>query len=258
MVVAAGFAVAYAIPNPDGTISACYDDKGNLRVVDAGTACKSGETALQWSQAGPAGAPGADGAEGADGAPGLQGPQGPQGEQGPAGPAGSGRTVCPEFTQTLRAAGSAFLVLAGIQGESTDDQHPNAIDVLSFAWGTSSINGVNRNGSADCGIQDFSVTKNLDKASVPIQLAALQGTLIPTGELILRRPGGQQQEFFTVEFENLGVSGVQLDMDASAVPQEVVTFVYAKIKVSYRPQKEDGTLEPPVSFCFDVNTNTTC
>jgi hypothetical protein len=45
-----GVAVA-AIPDSDGTISACYsNDKGELRVIDAqaGQACSSRETAISW------------------------------------------------------------------------------------------------------------------------------------------------------------------------------------------------------------------
>jgi len=76
-VVAVGFAgTAYAtIPGGDGTIHGCYAKSGGtLRVIDASvTNCKSGETALDWSQ---------------KGVPGPQGPQGEKGESGEPGPAG--------------------------------------------------------------------------------------------------------------------------------------------------------------------------
>jgi hypothetical protein len=75
-------AVAYAtIPDPKGVIHGCYDSNGRLRVIDTGRGqlCRSGETALDWSQIGPPGAAGAQGAVGPRGAPGPAGPPGPAG-----------------------------------------------------------------------------------------------------------------------------------------------------------------------------------
>jgi hypothetical protein len=73
VVTAVSAGAAYAtIPGGDGVIHGCYAKSGGtLRVIDASvTKCKSGETALTWSQAG------------------VPGPQGEQGEAGPPGPQG--------------------------------------------------------------------------------------------------------------------------------------------------------------------------
>ena len=93
--VAAGIAaVAVGIPNSDGIISSCYDQKGNLRVVTDPSQCTARETALLWHQAGragpagPAGPMGPQGPQGIGGPKGGIGPAGPQGEQGIAGPPG--------------------------------------------------------------------------------------------------------------------------------------------------------------------------
>ena len=77
---AAGAGVAYATTSGSDPINACVQTaNGNVRVVSAGTACRGGETALQWNQQGPAGP------AGPAGAPGPQGPQGPAGPPGAAG-----------------------------------------------------------------------------------------------------------------------------------------------------------------------------
>ena len=47
--------IAVGAPGQGGTIKGCYNDRGNLRVVDAGEACEGAETALTWSQTGPPG-----------------------------------------------------------------------------------------------------------------------------------------------------------------------------------------------------------
>jgi hypothetical protein len=68
---AAGVAV---IPGPDGIIHACFQQNhGQLRVVEAGSACLASESALSWDQTGPAGPPGSTGAAGPAGPPGPPG-----------------------------------------------------------------------------------------------------------------------------------------------------------------------------------------
>jgi hypothetical protein len=61
--------VAYgAIPSSDGTITACVDPKGGIKIVDVetGVTCGTGKKALSWNQqgaAGPAGPAGVSGYE---------------------------------------------------------------------------------------------------------------------------------------------------------------------------------------------------
>lgn len=64
LVAATGGVTYAAIPAPDGTIHACHDLRGSLRVIDSDAACAQGETALNFSQTGPQGAKGDPGAPG--------------------------------------------------------------------------------------------------------------------------------------------------------------------------------------------------
>jgi hypothetical protein len=98
LVVPLAAGVAYAtIPDPTGTIHACYSKSGGtLRVIDASvTNCKSGETALDWSVQGPPGPAGAQGAQG------LQGPQGVPGPAGAPGISGYERVLAQTAADTL-------------------------------------------------------------------------------------------------------------------------------------------------------------
>lgn len=79
VVVSGGVAFA-TIPGPDGTITGCYtknagvfDAKGAVRVVDAGSECRSSELVLTWNQTGP---PGPAGLQGPPGEPGQDGADG--------------------------------------------------------------------------------------------------------------------------------------------------------------------------------------
>ena len=93
--------VAWAtIPSAVGTIHGCYKtsvagvndpNKGQLRVVDGASDCKTNEAAISWNEKGVPGAVGATGPAGSSGAKGDTGPVGPQGskgEQGATGPEG--------------------------------------------------------------------------------------------------------------------------------------------------------------------------
>jgi hypothetical protein len=51
--------VAFAtIPDSSGTIHGCYNQSGNLRVVESANDCRKNETPLAWNQQGPPGPPG--------------------------------------------------------------------------------------------------------------------------------------------------------------------------------------------------------
>jgi hypothetical protein len=65
-----------------GTLRACANEEGAIRLLKAGKKCKKGQTAVAWNQTGPAGAPGAKGANGANGAPGATGAPGAAGDKG--------------------------------------------------------------------------------------------------------------------------------------------------------------------------------
>ena len=62
--------VSYAaIPAATGTISACKDNKGTLKVIDAeaGQTCNANQQLVSWNQQGPAGAQGPAGQDGVSG-----------------------------------------------------------------------------------------------------------------------------------------------------------------------------------------------
>jgi len=71
LVVGGGVAYA-AIPGSSGVIKGCYDNGGNLRVIDESKSCPKGFTALSWNQQGVPGEDGADGAPGTNGAAGYE------------------------------------------------------------------------------------------------------------------------------------------------------------------------------------------
>jgi hypothetical protein len=81
--LAVGLAFA-AIPGPNGVIQGCYDNGGNLRVVDA-LPCSKGWKPLPWNQQGIQGVQGVKGDTGIQGIQGVKGDTGAKGDTGTSG-----------------------------------------------------------------------------------------------------------------------------------------------------------------------------
>lgn len=98
-VLIGGATIAFAQIGAGGAINGCYQrTNGQLRVVEPGEVCRTGELAISWSATGGAGAQGATGATGTQGATGTSGTNGTNGTNGatgatgpvgPGGPAGA-------------------------------------------------------------------------------------------------------------------------------------------------------------------------
>ena len=65
-----------------GTLRACANEEGAIRLLKPGKSCKKGQKTVSWNQTGPAGVKGAAGATGAAGASGATGAQGSAGSPG--------------------------------------------------------------------------------------------------------------------------------------------------------------------------------
>ena len=136
----------------DAVVNACVATAGGrLRIADAAGTCKRKERALTWNAQGPAGTPGA---------PGQAGPKGDTGDPGSSGP------------PSCRAIGR--LTIAGIVGEGAG----GTMTVYSYhvAVEAAPVGGPPT-------IIDFTVSKPIDSASPALALAAINGTIAPTGKL---------------------------------------------------------------------------
>jgi hypothetical protein len=73
-----------------GTLQACVNGDGSLKLLKPGKHCARGQKTVAWNQQGPAGPAGKAGAAGAGGATGAVGGTGPQGKEGKEGASESG------------------------------------------------------------------------------------------------------------------------------------------------------------------------
>ena len=138
----------------------------------------------------------------------------------------------------------AFLKLAGIPGESSDDKHKDEIDVLSFSLGVTRPNERQRPR-----IKDFQIVKYIDAASPLLFDAACEGRVIEQALFSLRKAtfsekSGGELVFYKIYFENVVVTNIQPggSTGGDTRPLEQLSLDFDSARIEYRPQNPDGTL----------------
>jgi type VI secretion system secreted protein Hcp len=157
----------------------------------------------------------------------------------------------------------AFLKIATVPGESTDDKHPAWIEALSFSWGasqamggTASATGAHAGQRVD--ISDFSIVHHLDKASPKLFLACCTGEHIADVTMELCKAGGDKQKYMTYKFTDVMVSSVRpggSSQSGDALPLEEVSFRFAKCELEYIPIDKTGKPQGQVPAGWDLAKN---
>ncbi|RYE32235.1 MAG: type VI secretion system tube protein Hcp [Hyphomicrobiales bacterium] len=157
-------------------------------------------------------------------------------------------------------ASDFLLEIDGIKGESKDSKRKDTIEVDSFSWGVSNAGSHAANsggGAGKASFQDIHFTASVGKASANLALSCATGKHIKKAVLFVRKQGEGQQEYYTLTLEDLLVSSYQSGDAAggSSVPTDQFSLNYAKIKYEYKPQKNDGSLDAPVTMTWDIKSN---
>ena len=153
---------------------------------------------------------------------------------------------------------NAYLIVDSIDGPSTSK--PNAIDVLSFSFGTSqtATYGVGASGKeAKAGRADFSnlsIMKVTDKTTPFLFEACVKGTILKSVQLLYDKPvQGTQQDYFKITLGDALVTSCQ-QSGSSENPTESVSFAFQSIEVAYAAENDDGTLASFVPKGFSLET----
>ncbi len=151
-----------------------------------------------------------------------------------------------------------FLKLEGINGESMDDKHKQAIQLQSFTFniaqmGSGSHGGGSGSGKAEWADMIFS--KNLDTSSPTLIEHCALGKHINKAQLFVRKSGvaGGQGDYYTITMTEVLVSSVtNTGSNASDLPLETLGLNYAKIQFEYKTQDDKGVLGKPVTAGWDL------
>ena len=139
-----------------------------------------------------------------------------------------------------------FLKLDGIAGESKDDKHLNYIDVMSFSWGASQ--NIGSEGSGKVSMNDFHFVHRVDKATPLLLLSCAMGKHIPTGILQVRKGGDRPVQFLQYKLTDILVTSAQQGGHEAGgnIPTDQFSLNFSKVEVTYKFQKQDGSLVPTV------------
>ncbi len=151
-----------------------------------------------------------------------------------------------------------YLKIDGIQGEATDQDFKDQINLLSFSWGGSQVSSAGTrtagSGAGKVELSDFSVTKHFDKSSPQLFKSLVAGTHSATAVLSAVKAGAGGKPFLKISFEELFVTSQHVSA-ADELPTESVSFSYKQIKIDYSTQNEKGTLTPTASQTYNIGTN---
>ncbi len=157
------------------------------------------------------------------------------------------------------AAVDMFLKIEGVDGESTDKDHADEIDVLAWSWGMSNSGSMHTGGGGGAGrvaIQDFSFTKYIDKSSPMLLLKCANGGSFDEATLVVRKAGGSPLEYFTLKFTNVIVSSVSMGGSGGEDRlTENITLNFAKVKWTYTEQNPDGSAGGSQDMTWDIAGN---
>ena len=157
----------------------------------------------------------------------------------------------------------AFLKVATVPGESTDDKHKEWIEVLSYSWGASQAAGgaasaTGSHAGQRVDISPFSVVKQLDKASPKLFLSCCTGEHIGEVTMELCKAGGDKQKYMTYKFTDVLVSSVRpggSSQGGDALPLEEVSFSFGKVELEYIPIDKTGKPQGQVPAGWDLQKN---
>ena len=137
------------------------------------------------------------------------------------------------------AAVDYFLEVNGVPGESRDAKFAKSIDVFSYSWGASANSEKKGN---RVNLQDLSVSKRVDVASPALFQRLVQGTTIPSVELIARKAGETQLVFLRYCLQDVRVSSIQQSGSTGGddFSQENVSFAYATFSAAVHPAGRKG------------------
>jgi type VI secretion system secreted protein Hcp len=152
-----------------------------------------------------------------------------------------------------------FLKIDGVPSESTDDKHKGEIELETFSWGETQSGTSGHGAGAGAGKvvpQDFHFVKKLDKASPVLFIACATGQHFKSAILTARKAGGGQQDYLKITLEDTMVSSYQTSGSAEGVvPLDQFSLNFAKLEISYKPQKPDGSLDAEAKQKYDFSAN---
>lgn len=156
------------------------------------------------------------------------------------------------------AAFDMFLKVETINGESTDSDHKDWIDVLSWEWGASSelVSGGGARDIFKVKFFDVIVTKEVDRSSPKLFLAVAKGTLIPKATVdITETFDGVQESLINYELSDVVVSQYSISGAKFNPTLDEIGLRFNKVQMTYNQLNSDGTPRGSSTVTWDLEGN---
>lgn len=152
-----------------------------------------------------------------------------------------------------------FMELEGVKGESKDSAHADKIELTSWQFGASQQGSMHEGGGGGAGkamFQDLTVQKFVDSSSPTLWQHLTTGKHFATGKLIQRKAGGEKLEYFIIDLKKILISSISTGGgDGEDRLMESLSLNFEEFKLSYTPQKDDGTGDAAVEFGWNIAEN---
>jgi type VI secretion system secreted protein Hcp len=156
----------------------------------------------------------------------------------------------------------AFMKISSVPGESTDDQHKDWIELLSFSWGVhqpkSVVSSAGSLAAERADFHDFSITKVVDKASPKLATACASGEHFNEVKVEICRAGGDKQKYMEYKLTDVIITSFRPagHKAGETLPVEEVTLSYGKVELNYtETDKATGKGKGVVAAGWDLKTN---
>lgn len=156
-----------------------------------------------------------------------------------------------------------YLQIDGIPGESADKDHVKWIECLAVNFEvlqpkSATASSAGGHTAERCEHKDIVVSKLCDAATAKLLEECSMGKTIPKAKIeFMRADGdGKRVKYFSIELENVLISGVAPHIAEGDIMHETLSIKYAKVKWTYMQQKIGGGATGNVNGGWDLSKNT--
>jgi type VI secretion system secreted protein Hcp len=152
--------------------------------------------------------------------------------------------------------GRIFAKYDGVDGESSDENHAEWINIDSYEWGAhvsaATTTASRRRGAAE--IDGFVLNFDYEKASPKLEEKLLKGEIIPKLEIELTSSYGETRAtYLRYEMTNVRITDFQVvGEEGMGLPYVSFANNFEEIKVTYSEYDDEGTLKGNVEYSYKV------
>lgn len=127
------------------------------------------------------------------------------------------------------------------KGEVVVSGHEGDICVTSWSWGVAATSAIGATQStARRSYKGLTIVKQIDTATTALMAALATNDEVKEAKLTMRKAGAEQIDYFTITLNGARVASIDHATNAQGDTSEIVTLLFTKLAVEYRPQTSTG------------------